>query len=256
MNRSAPCCPAVPGETYDRSKSNEQDGQSEQSEAASRTPRSSPADTWDLSSLFATDEAWEEAFQRYERQIPGYEKYRGTLGENATTLAACLEFDSEFDRLGERLGTYAFLKTTEDQTNSQYQRMLGRFENVATRGAEAASYMRPELLALPAERIEQLLADEAMQPYRLLIERLMRFKEHTLGKQEEELLAMQGEMAQAAGRAFRQLHDADLKFGLVTNEKGEKVELSNATFAQFLVSPKRSVRRTAFQQVLSTVRCS
>ena len=97
-------------------------------------------------------------------------------------------------------------------------------------------------------KIKKLLADKNLQPYRLLIERLIRYKKHTLGKHEEELLAMQGEMAQAARRAFRQLHDADLKFGFVTNEKGEKIELSNATYSQFLISPKRSVRRTAFQQ--------
>ena len=206
------------------------------------------ADTWDLSSLFADDEAWEKAFKRLERQIKGYEKFRGQLGKNAETLAACLKFDSQLDRLGERLGVYAFLKTTEDQTNSQYQRMLGRFQNVATRAAEAASYLRPELLALPTSKIKKLLADKKLKLYRLQIERLVRYRKHTLGKQEEELLAMQGEMAQAASRAFRQLHDADMKFGFVTIEKGEKIELSNSTFSQFLISPKRNVRRTAFHQ--------
>jgi oligoendopeptidase F len=55
-------------------------------------------------------------------------------------------------------------------------------------------------------------------------------------------------MAQTADHTFRQLHDADLKFGFVTNEAGEKVELGNATFLQLLHSPKRGVRRQAFQQ--------
>jgi len=82
----------------------------------------------------------------------------------------------------------------------------------------------------------------------LLLQRILRFKKHTLGKKEEELLAMQGEMAQAASRAFRQLHDADLKFGFVKNDKGEQVELSNATFLQLLHSPLREVRRTTFEQ--------
>ena len=59
---------------------------------------------------------------------------------------------------------------------------------------------------------------------------------------------MQGEMAGAASKAFRQLLDADLKFGMVKNEKGQQVELSNATFSKLLVSPERSVRKTAFHQ--------
>jgi oligoendopeptidase F len=205
-------------------------------------------DTWDLASLFDDDTAWEAAFERYERRVKGYGKYRGKLGESAMMLAKCLEFDSQLDRLGERLGVYAFLRTAEDQTNSVYQRMLGRYQSVATRAAEAASYIRPELLALPSARLRKLMAHEAMKSYRLLMERLVRFKPHTLGKKEEQLLAMQGEMAQAASRAFRQLHDSDLKFGFVTNEHGEKIELSNATFSQLLHSPKRTVRREAFHQ--------
>ena len=60
--------------------------------------------------------------------------------------------------------------------------------------------------------------------------------------------AMQGEMAQTASKAFRQLNDADLKFGIVENEKGQSIELSNATFSQLLISPAREVRKTAFHQ--------
>ncbi len=115
------------------------------------------ADTWDLASLFADDAAWEDGFRRYERRITGFEKFRGKLGDPAV-LAKCLAFDSQHDRLGERLGVYAFLRTAEDQTNSGHQRMLGRFQNAATRAAQAASFIRPELLALPAARLRQLMA--------------------------------------------------------------------------------------------------
>ena len=59
---------------------------------------------------------------------------------------------------------------------------------------------------------------------------------------------MQNEMADAADRVFRQLTDADLKFGMCRNEKGESVELSHASFSSFLRSPSRAVRRRAFHQ--------
>jgi oligoendopeptidase F len=126
--------------------------------------------------------------------------------------------------------------------------MYGRYQNVATRATRAASFIRPEILSIPAGRMKKWLAAKPLQPYRLMLERILRYKKHTLGRKEEELLAMQGEMAQAASRTFRQLHDADLKFGFVRNEKGEQIELGNATFLQLLHSPQRSVRRKAFQQ--------
>ncbi|MBC8871223.1 MAG: oligoendopeptidase F [Planctomycetes bacterium] len=206
------------------------------------------ADTWDLSSLFPDDEAWEKAFQKFKKRVDGYERFRGKLRQDARTLAACLRFDCDMDRMGERIGIYAFLKSTEDQTNSHYQGMVARFQNVATLAGQAASYIRPEILAIPASRMKTLAGAKELKPYGLLLERVVRFKKHTLGKREEKLLAMQGEMAQAASKAFRQLHDADLKFGFVNNEKGERIELSNATFLSLLMSPKRSVRRAAFAQ--------
>lgn len=213
----------------------------------SRREVSAP-DTWDLGSLFADDEQWEQSLRRFQNRIKRYESFRGKLADGPDELASCLKFDCQMEREAERLGTYAFLRTAEDQTDSQAQRMWGRFQNVATRASEAASYIRPEMMAIPAKRWPELLKSRKLKPYKLLIERLLRFKKHTLGKKEEALLAMQGEMASAPRQAFRQLLDSDLKFGTVRNERGEQVELSNATFSQFLLSPKRSVRRTAFEK--------
>lgn len=205
-------------------------------------------DTWDLGSLFPSDEAWEASFQKFESRIPGFEEFRGRLGESAVQLANCFRFDLELDQLGERLGVYAFLKTTEDQTNSDYQRMLGRFQNAAMRANQAASYIRPEILELPVATLEAYLASEELAPYRLLCERILRYKPHTLGRKEEELLALQSEMSQAASHAFRQLLDADLKFGPIRDHEGQELELTNATFSQLLHSPDRGVRQTAFLQ--------
>lgn len=205
------------------------------------------ADTWDLSPMSESDAQWEEQFQKLDKQIAGFGKFRGKLGE-AKSLAACLKFDADFDRLGERVGGYAHLKLTEDQANSTYQGMVARFANVATRASQAASYIRPEILALPKSTLDSLQKAKEMVPWRLVLERIIRYQPHTRNESEEELLAMQGEMADAANKAFRQLLDADMKWGLVKNEKGEQVELSNATLSKLLVSPERSVRKNAFHK--------
>jgi oligoendopeptidase F len=213
-------------------------------------PRSqvNAADTWDLARLFPHDDAWEKAFLAWEKRIAGYRRFQGTLGESADALAACLKFDEEFDRNGERLGTYAFLKTAEDTAAGEYQRMHGRYMNAVGRAAEASSFIRPEILAIPRARMSQLLAETSLARYRLLLERLLRFKPHTLSKKEEVLLAMQTEMAQAAGQVFRQLNDADMTFGAIRSEKGKTIELTHATFSTLLHSPVRRVRKAAFHQ--------
>ena len=213
-------------------------------------PRSEvkPEDTWDLTKLFSDDAAWDAAFDKFSEMLAGFEQYQGTLGNSAKELAACLDFDSSVSRLGERLGNYAYLRTTQDTTQSDYQRMMGRFQNIATRAGEASSYIRPEILAIDEAKLDAMLQEPELELYKLSLERLTRYKKYTLGEKEEQLLAMQGEMAGSTAKIFRQLHDSDLKFGNVENEKGETVELSPSTFSQFLISPDRNVRKTAFHQ--------
>jgi oligoendopeptidase F len=206
------------------------------------------SDTWDLASLFPTDDAWETAFKKLQRDVKKYDKFRGQRSASSKSVADCLKFDSKLDLLAERLGIYAFLKTSEDQSNSDYQRMLGRFQSVAAKASESASFIRPELLAIPATKMKKFLASQELAHFRLLIERIVRYKPHTLTKREEELIAMQSEMASTAGKTFRQLLDSDMKFGSLKNEKGEMVELTNSTLSQFLYSPRRSVRQKAFHQ--------
>jgi oligoendopeptidase F len=205
-------------------------------------------DTWDLTSLFRSDAEWEGALAAWEERIPGFAGFAGTLGSAPRRLADCLAFDLNIDRDGDRIGTYAFLRAAEDQGAADAQRMVGRFQHVATRASEAASFLRPEILAIPATTLLAWMELPELAAFRLLLERLVRTRPHVLSEPEEKLLAMQGTFAGTAGKVFRQLTDADLKFGTVTTGAGEQIELSNATFVTLLHDPVPAVRKTAFQQ--------
>ena len=69
------------------------------------------ADTWDLASLYADEAAWETAFAKWEKQTKRYAKFRGTLGQSAAQLAACLKFDLQYDR---RWRTARHLRFSQD----------------------------------------------------------------------------------------------------------------------------------------------
>jgi oligoendopeptidase F len=209
------------------------------------------ANTWDLNSLYESDAAWEKDFLAWEKQIKRYSTFQGKLGTSAEILADCLKFDVKFDRQAERLSTYAFLKTTEDTANSTYQRMMGRFQHASSEAGQAASFLRPEIMAIPSKKLDEFLKAKSLTPFRLVLERMTRYRPYTLSNAEEKLLAMQSQMSDTANHTFRQLTDADFKFGMVKNEKGESLELSHSSFSALLHSPKRSVRSTAFHQYYS-----
>ena len=205
-------------------------------------------DTWNLSSLYACDDEWEKSLAEWEQTIPGFAAFAGTLATSPQRLAECLAYELSVEREGDRLATYAHLRASEDQAAPQAQRMMGRFQHVATLAGEKASFIRPEIMAIPPQSLAAWLDLPPLSPYRLILERLVRTRPHVLSESEEKLLAMQGTFAGTASKVFRQLTDADMKFGYVTTGSGEQVELSNATFMTLLHNPERSVRATAFEQ--------
>src|SRR3954454_17921530 len=103
-----------------KAKTNAKTGPKANGKTKTLPPRdkAKPADTWDLSSLFKGDAEWETACKKWGGQIPQYGKYKGHLGDSAEMLAACLRFDAGFDRLGERVGVYAYLSGAAAHGNS------------------------------------------------------------------------------------------------------------------------------------------
>ncbi len=203
-------------------------------------------DTWDLAPLFKNDAAWLAGYKKLEKMVPRFATFRGKLGASAKVLRACYEFETEFELLSERVGSYAHLKSSEDVGNSTYQGMVAQYTWLATRAGEAASYIAPEIQAIPEKKIKAYLKDPVLKDFRFSLEKLLRYRPHILSEKEERLLAMQGEVAGTAGRVFGQLNDADLKFGTVKDERGRTIELTHGSFRSILESPKRSVRKEAF----------
>ena len=205
-------------------------------------------DTWDLRSLFASDTEWDEALLKWEKRIPLFRDYVGTLGESVEKLAQCLIFDLEIDREADRLGTYAHLRMSEDTAATPAQRMMGRFQHAATKAGELSSFLQPEIMAIQASVLEEWLEEPVLQPFRLMLQRVVRNRSHVLSEPEERILAMQGTFAGTAGKVFRQLTDADMKFGTIADGKGNELELSNATFTTLLHDSVPEVRKSAFHQ--------
>ena len=211
-------------------------------------PEVAPADTWDLAGLYPTDAGWEADFAAWEATIPGYAAHKGRLGGSAAALRAGLDFDLAVERAADRLGTYAFLRTTEDVACGPYQGMKARFVGVAAKAAEAGSYFRPEVLAIPEATMAEYLVSPELAPHRLTLDRLQRFKPHTLSEAEERVLALATETGQTAHNVFDQLLDADLKFGTIEIGPGRTIELTHGSYMQCLEHPDRAVRKTAFHQ--------
>lgn len=205
-------------------------------------------DTWDLSPLFSTDEKWEKLFREVESSFSGYENFRGRMGESLEIFRNAIFFDLDISRKLERLFTYTHLKNDEDKSNQKYLGLYQRSISLYTRIDEASSFLSPEIQNLPDDVLRRYRDDESLKEYRFYLERIIRYKPHTLSPEIEEVLAITGEVAHAPSQIFSQLDNADLRFGKLKDREGEEVELSHGNFSTFLQAPDRDIRIKAFSQ--------
>ena len=207
-------------------------------------------DTWDLTRIYKSDDKWREDFEDWKVFAQRVSSFKGTL-KTVEALVEFFRYEEDLSREAEKLGVYAFLKSTEDLNNSTYQEMKNSFGLVSNALAEASSFVNPELLALPEETWQTFLSDERLAPWKVKLERLLRMKPHTLSSNEERLIALVGEVAEVPSKTFSLLNDVETKFGTVEDENGDSRPLTHETFQLFLQSPSRDIRRKAFDQLYS-----
>jgi oligoendopeptidase F len=207
-----------------------------------------PADyKWNLEAVFPTDDQWESEFTEIAPLLDSLKGFQGRLGESAQTLLDSLKLRDDINYRLERLYAYARMRRDEDNTNAHYQALEDRARNLWARVEEASAFFNPEVLELGRERVDEFLAqNNDLELYAHLLDDLFREAEHMLSAREEALLASVGEVTAGPSQIFDMLNDADLKFGTVTDDEGEEVELSQGRYLRFILSQNRDVRRNAF----------
>ena len=208
----------------------------------------SVADTWDLSPLYPSDEAWEADFNILQKEFSDAGRFRGRIGESADVLAECLEFEKSVELRIERLNQFAALRVTEDSSDAAALGREARLESLLVRVAEAFSFLPPEIQALPDEKFEAYLAAEALRDWTIPLRKLRRLRAHTLGAAEERLMALGSSALRGHGETFSQLTNVDMKFGKLRDGDGNERELTQSSFSSFLQQRDPGVRRAAFHQ--------
>ncbi|MDO8670827.1 MAG: oligoendopeptidase F [Dehalococcoidia bacterium] len=209
--------------------------------------------TWDLESIYASDQDWENDFKKVESDIPGLEACQGNLGSSARTLLQCLQDRDKLLIVLDQVLTYAHMRRDEDNTNSIYQALADRSLTLATRAASAIAFFTPEILTIPEDRLKTFFDGEpGLQIYGHHVEEMRRQKEHVRSAEVEALLAQVGEVAHAPATIFRMLTNADFKFPSIKDVEGHEVELTHERYIQFLESQDRRVRKDAFAAMYGT----
>ncbi|HAM35369.1 MAG TPA: hypothetical protein DEB40_10155 [Elusimicrobia bacterium] len=217
---------------------------------------------WDLSALFADDEAWEAGFSLAQTQTAALAAYKGKLTAAATIRAALDDYFSARQAM-DRVAAYANLKASEDDGVAGYQELRQRALGLGNDFRARTGFIRQELLRLDEAAAKRVLAKAALAPYRRYIEDLRRRRFRILGDEAERVLGLAGdnlwsetdlnEIPSDIELAFKAALK-DIKLPRIIDDKGKLVELSLANYAKYRASKDRLVRRMAVEGLFGSLK--
>jgi len=203
---------------------------------------------WRLDKIYPSDEAWETAFSELQGTIGEYAGYKGRLSEGGNVLLEVFRLE---DRTGEAYGkiqVYASQHYDEDTRNQKYSAMRDRAQSLGTSLSEATAWIAPEIQAIPSDRLKTMVEEtDGLAMYQHAIDNIVRLRDHTLNAEEEQILAMAGDVTGTFGNTFGAFSNADVTYGMVTDPEGNQVELTRGRYRAFQESPNRAVREESWK---------
>lgn len=208
---------------------------------------------WDLSTVFATDDAWEAELASLDSDLENAKAYKGRLTASSNDLLAITESYLALSRRLEKLYVYASMKNDQDTTVAKYQEYQAKATAIYAKFSEIFAFYEPELMQLSKEAFEDFVAETpALSAYAHFFEQLFKRQPHVLSQAEEELLAGAQEIFGAAGETFGLLDNADIIFPIVPDDEGKEIQLTHGNFISLLESKNRDVRKEAYQALYAT----
>ena len=204
---------------------------------------------WDLTHIFPSDEDWEKAYADAMAEAQSIASLDGHVAEDPRK--AIQKVNGLMEKISPVYG-YAFLRKETDNADPAAQALKDKAMRLYVTAMTNAAFLEPELLDLPEEELKALAAEPGMKDYDAMLRRLILSKPHTLPKEQERLIAMMGEVAEAPDSIFSALSDADMKFPPVRMPDGTEQELTEGNYSTFIRSDDREVRRQAFCSIMNT----
>lgn len=204
--------------------------------------------TWDVHSIFPSDQDWEAAVRSLTARLPELAAFRGRLGEGPAVIADCIELVEELAETVGKIYMYGVLRFTVDTSDQAAAALHDRARGVFAQFMATMSFLEPELLAVGPERLLQWAEEEPrLAICKHYFDMLARQKEHVRSAEVEELLSLVQDPFRTAAGIHGVISDADIRFRPAKDSQGNEHEVAQGTINALLHSPDRELRRTAWE---------
>lgn len=202
---------------------------------------------WNFEDIYPSQETWEEDYRYIEQMTARLNQYDGSIADG-TSLYLYLSDKEEVSSKFNLVYVYGMLQADVDTRDTLAQSLVDRAKQLAVKLKAATSFFMPFLLSLEESTLKDYIQQEPrLEYYEKDLFEAYRYKAHVLSKEQEEILSHLGEALSAPSNTYNMLNNADIKFGEVTNEHGEKVELTRGMYSKLIEDPDRNKRKEAYK---------
>ncbi|MCH4467751.1 oligoendopeptidase F [Staphylococcus haemolyticus] len=212
--------------------------------------RKYPNDTWDLTTIFKNDEAFEEALKEVEGYLGKEEQFKEHLADSADTLCDALALEDEIGTKLEKVYVYAHLKQDQDTSNDKYTGFESRAHQLIIKISSAWSFLVPEILQIDEDKLQSFIeTNDNLKRYEFDLKLINEKRPHILDAEQERLLTEAQDALSTPSNVYGMFSNADLEFEDAVDKDGEKHPLTQGTFIKYLESDDRELRQSAYNNL-------
>lgn len=202
---------------------------------------------WNLEDIYSDLSKWEKDLQLVENMAEKLKQFDGAITDGKS-LFQYLKQREELSYTFNHVYAYSMLKVDEDTRVASSQSILDRAKGLSVKVSASTSFFMPYLLGLDKETLSSYIAEEeGLKYFEEDLYESFRYKTHVLSKDQEEVLSQLGEALSAPSTTFGMINNADIKFGDVTNNNGDKVQLTRGMYSKLIEDEDRDKRREAYK---------
>lgn len=207
---------------------------------------------WDLSLMYKSEEQFEKEKEALLKEISELEKFKGHITDSASTLYDFIILNESSEQKLEDLYVYSQMDCDSDSTDSKRQSRKMLIEKLNDDINNRLSFATPEILSTGYEKIKLFIdEDSRLEKYKFFFEKMFRYVDHTLSEQEEEIVSKAISAFGTGDDVFYNLDNTDIKLGMIKDDSGNDVELTNSNYIRYMNSKNRDVRIDAFSHMFN-----
>lgn len=207
-------------------------------------------DTWDLSKIYKNVDEFENELSSIDKLVDDVVSFKGKIMESSDSLYNFYVAYENMDRTLTKLFMYASLNRDADTTNSTNQALQMRVMKKNEDISSSTSFISSEMLSVDYDLVSSYIKDDdRLKEYAFDLEKMFRYKEHTLSEKEEAIITEATNAFGTGSNAFNYIDNADINLGKIKDEDGNLVELTNSNYIKYMTSSNRSVRIDAFNHM-------